>query len=270
MTNSLDFSSNIERFTGFAGDYDSYRPAPPAVLADLLCGLANTPHPALVVDLGSGTGLSTRYWSRRAEQVIGVEPTQDMRRQAETQTRSANVSYREGFSHSTGLPDACAQIVTCSQALHWMEPRGTFVEARRILAPGGVFAALDYDWPPTTSSWQADAAYEACMLKVDRIERQQPISTPLQRWRKTEHLDRMLSSGCFRYAKEIVLHHTESGNAPRLIGLLLSQGNVMTLLKSGLSEADLGIDTFRQQVQQALGDTPADWYFSSRLRFGIV
>lgn len=103
-----DFSVNIERFTGFADQYDKYRPAPPAILAEILTGLARALRPQLVVDLGSGTGLSTRYWADKAEQVIGVEPTLDMRNQAEGQTEARNISYREGFSHQTNLPDACA------------------------------------------------------------------------------------------------------------------------------------------------------------------
>lgn len=265
-----DFSANIERFTGFADHYDKFRPQPPAALAGILRQLAQTPRPQLVVDLGSGTGLSTRYWADKAEQVIGVEPTLDMREQAGVQTEARNVAYREGFSHRTGLSDRCAQIVTCSQSLHWMEPQATFDEARRILVPGGVFAAFDYDWPPTTSNWEADAAYAACNARIDEAERRQPVLPPVQRWRKDEHLGRMAASGCFRFTKEIVLHHVEPGNAERLVGLLLSQGSLMTLLKSGLSEQQLGVDVFRQRVQAALGDEPTAWYWSSRLRFGIV
>ncbi len=265
-----DFSANIERFTGFADHYDKYRPRPPVVLADILCKLAQTSRPQIVVDLGSGTGLSTRYWADKAEQVIGIEPSLDMLEQAKAQTEAHNVTYREGFSHRTGLPDRCAQIVTCSQALHWMEPQSTFEEARRILIPGGVFAAFDYDWPPTTPNWEADAAYTACSARIHEAEKRQPVLPPLQRWHKDEHLGRMAASGCFRFTKEIVLHHIEPGNAERLIGLMFSQGSLMTLLKSGLSEADLGIDVFCQRVQAALGNVPAPWYWSSRLRFGIV
>jgi len=265
-----DFSVNIERFTGFADQYDKYRPAPPTTLAEVLTGLACVPRPRLVVDLGSGTGLSTRYWADKAEQVIGVEPTLDMRNQAEAQPGAANVTYREGFSHQTGLPESCAQIVTCSQALHWMEPQSTFEEARRILVPGGVFAAFDYDWPPTTSHWEANAAYEVCSDKVKAAEEKYQITHGLQRWQKHEHLLRMRESGCFRYVNEIVLHHVETGNAERLIGLLFSQGSVMSLLKKGVTGQELGIDVFHQTVQRVLGDTPQIWYWSSRVRYGIV
>ena len=153
--------------------YDRYRPAPPAALGALLSRYAQVARPQLVVDLGSGTGLSTRYWADKAEQVIGIDPTADMRHQAEAQSTAPNIAYHEGFSHATGLPDHCADIVTCAQSLHWMEPQGTFLEAARILRPGGVFAACDYDWPPATGRWEADAAYAACMQRVQACEERQ-------------------------------------------------------------------------------------------------
>ena len=265
-----DFIGNIERFTGFADLYDKYRPEPPALLSVVLTRLTHTPFPQLVVDLGSGTGLSTRYWATQAQQVIGIEPTADMRHQAEAQTVTSNITYREGFSHQTGLPDHCAEIVSCAQSLHWMEPQATFEEAARILRPGGVFAACDYDWPPTTGSWEADAAFEVCMTRVQEYEKEFKPPMPVKRWGKDQHLARMQASGCFRYAKEIVLHRMDQGNAERLVGLLLSQGNVMTLLKAGLSEGQLGIDDFRKVAERTLGVEPQTWYWSSRVRFGIV
>jgi SAM-dependent methyltransferase len=267
---STDFAGNIERFSGFAALYDKYRPAPPAVVAPILARLAQTPFPQQVVDLGCGTGLSTRYWADKAHTVIGIEPSPDMRHEAEAQTVAPNVFYREGFSHQTGLPDQCASIVTCSQALHWMEPQATFQEAARILLPGGVFAAFDYDWPPTTGAWQAEAAYTECIRRVEELEQAVKSDTPVRRWEKKDHLARIQASGCFRYTKEIVVHHIDTGNADRLVGLLLSQGGVMTLLKSGLSETQIGIDHFRESVGRALGTEDQPWYWSSRVRFGVV
>src|SRR5437764_8335768 len=70
-------------WTGVADAYDAYRPHTPAVLLDLLPQLAGIQRPQLVVDLGSGTGLSTFDWVGRADAVIGVEPNADMRRRAE-------------------------------------------------------------------------------------------------------------------------------------------------------------------------------------------
>jgi SAM-dependent methyltransferase len=267
---AADFSANIRRFSGFAGVYDQYRPAPPAALAEILCSLAGTAWPALVVDLGCGTGLSTRYWAGRAAQVIGIDPSPDMLDRARQATPAATITYQPGFSPATGLPDGCADLITCSQSLHWMEPQATFHEARRILRPGGVFAAFDYDWPPTTPAWEADQAYERCIERAVAVERTRFTAAPPHQWPKEGHLARMQASGSFRYVKEIVLHHVEPGNAARLVGVLLSQGLVDGLLRRGVSEQELGIDDLRAVAAATLGDESRPWYWSSRLRFGIV
>lgn len=264
-----DFAGNIERFTGFADHYDDHRPTPPAILAELLTRLLRGGRPSLVVDLGCGTGLSTRYWADKAAQVIGIEPTVAMRAQAEKHP-AANVSYREGFSHTTGLDARCAQIVTASQSLHWMEPEGTFREVARVLEAGGVFAAYDYDWPPVTGVWQVDQAYGACMNTIRALEKTHGVDRLVRRWDKAGHLKRMQESGCFRYAREVVLHHRDRGNASRLLGLILSQGSARSLLKMGLSEEELGLDRLREVVTAHLDSQDREWIWSSRVRLGIV
>lgn len=122
--------SGYER-PGFSATYDRYRPRTPRELVDALTRYARRP-PDLVVDLGTGTGLSARAWTEAAEQVIGVEPNPAMLAEAERATTEPNVSFRLAFAHATGLDNGTADIVTCSQSLHWMEPEPTFME----VAPG--------------------------------------------------------------------------------------------------------------------------------------
>src|SRR5262245_59899702 len=105
-----DLTPNADRFSGFASLYDEVRPTPPADLASALCSYAGG-RPALAVDIGSGTGLSTRWCAGWADAVIGVEPSDDMRAVAETAEGRPSVSYRAGWSHATGLPGGCADVV---------------------------------------------------------------------------------------------------------------------------------------------------------------
>ncbi len=225
--------------------------------------------PPLVVDLGSGTGLSTRFWADAADRVVGIEPNDDMRSQASAATTDSSVEYRPGSASDTKLPAESATIVTCAQSLHWMEPASTFAEVARILKPGGVFAACDYDWPPTTGVWQADKAYTDCMSGLHRLDEEVSRQRDVRRWSKERHLARMAESGRFSFVKEIVLHHTDEGTAGRLVGLLMSQGGVRMLLAAGHSEQELGIAAFRARCLELLGDRPRVWYWSSRVRIGV-
>ena len=269
-SNRAHVAANTERFSGFAELYDIHRPKPPEVIVDLLTQIAAKQHP-VVVDLGSGTGLSTLLWTRVAAEVVGVEPNADMRVQAErraAESGASTVRFVEGLSTATGLPDRYADIVTCSQSLHWMEPNGTFAEVARILRDGGVFAAYDCDWPPTLNA-EAEQAYNACRASAEAIERSRRLAPEVHQWNKGGHLERIRQSGRFRYVKEVVLHHVESGGAERLVGLALSQGEIATLLKHGIGEDEIGITALRGAARRALGDSIVPWFWSYRLRMGV-
>ncbi len=263
-------SANIDRFSGFAVVYDSYRPAPPAAIADLLVQLAGSDTPSRVVDIASGTGLSTLIWSGRAAEVIGIEPNVDMRAEAERRAAAANtaIRFREGLSTATGLGDGCADIVTVSQALHWMEPEPTFAEIARILRPGGVFAAYDCDWPPTLN-WEAEQAYARCLARAAEVERERGYTKGVHKWGKSGHRERIAKSGRFRHMTEVVMHSIESGGAERLVGVALSQGVIESSLRRGVSEDEVGITDLRSELRAILGDSIVPWYWSYRVRIGI-
>src|SRR5579875_1005082 len=98
--NTMRDSSDV--WTGTARSYDRARPTPPPALLDLLTQVIGLPHPTLVVDVGSGTGLSTTIWGERAERVIGIEPNADMRQEAIRKLvdhpYAAHVEYRAGVA----------------------------------------------------------------------------------------------------------------------------------------------------------------------------
>ena len=108
----------------------------PTSLLEALARFAGGAPLDLVVDLGSGTGLSTRAWASRAGEVVGVEPNPAMLAVAEAGTSETNVRYVEGFAAETGLPAGSADLVTCSQSFHWMEREPVLAEAARVLRAG--------------------------------------------------------------------------------------------------------------------------------------
>lgn len=264
----MDLAQNAERFSGFADLYDRVRPTPPPSLADIVCTYAGVERPE-VVDLGSGSGLSTRWIAGWASSVIGVEPSADMRAVAAAQSASPSMSFVDGWAHDTGLPDDCADVVIVSQALHWMEPTSTFAEVARLLRPGGVFAAMDCDWPPSVGSARAEAAWHECRARVKGYGGA-VTDAVVQRWSKDEHLGRMVESGVFSWCREVVVSHTESGDADRFVALLLSQGDYQTLRKHGVEDAAVGVDEFAREVTAALGIGERPFWWSYRVRLGLV
>jgi ubiquinone/menaquinone biosynthesis C-methylase UbiE len=264
--------ANVERFNGLADLYDAHRPQPPAVIVDVLRDVAQIHSPRVVVDLGCGTGLSTRIWAGHAETVIGVEPNAEMRRLAEARSAlspgCAAIRYQDGWSTQTHLKDASVDVVTCSQCFHWMDPQPTLAEIARILRPGGALAVYDCDFPPAMC-WQAYAAYKAFFDHTRALEREHGVTDSIKEWNKEHHLTRMRQSELFRFACEIHLHHAEHGNAEGLLGQAMSLGGVAALLRLGLSEEEIGLVRFNAEIRRVLGDRSVPWYFSYRMRVGL-
>ena len=266
---SLDIEKNAERFTGFAYTYDNARPhCPPYVLKVIQNYLGRKP--GLVVDLGCGTGLSTMAWAEAAEQVYGIEPSADMiavsRKKAE---KFPNVEFRQAFANSTGLPDACADAVTCSQSFHWMEPESTLKEVNRILKPGGVFAVYDCDWPPVCE-WHAEQAFQKLSLAVSRLEEQDPeLKDSDLRWKKSDHLKNIQNSGCFAYTREIVFQNSEECTALRLIALAESRGGLQGILKKNPTLIERPLTEFRKTILTLFCGNVFTADFCYRMRVGV-
>jgi ubiquinone/menaquinone biosynthesis C-methylase UbiE len=261
-----------EIWTGEATRYDQTRPTPPPALLDLLTQLIGMSHPALVVDVGSGTGLSTAIWGERAERVIGIEPNADMRTQAirkvEDHPSAAHIEYREGVAHRTGLPDGCADIVTAAQAFHWMEPMATLAEIARILRPGGLFAAYDYDWPPTLNC-ELERVYQEVDERFEALVQERGLAHTLQKWSKDTHLDRMRESAHFRFTRELFLHHIEQGDAARFLEMILTNAYSHQFKLKTTTEQEIGFDSLTRAAFRYIGSEPIPWYFSYRVRIGM-
>jgi ubiquinone/menaquinone biosynthesis C-methylase UbiE len=135
------------RFKGFCFDYDKYRPNPPKDIFEIAIKMSKDNKPSLVVDLGCGSGLSTRPWGDYAEKVIGIEPSEDMLSVALATSNDKNLEYIKGTGEDTGLKSQSVDIVTASSAIHWMEPLNTVKEISRILRDNGVLLIYGHYYP---------------------------------------------------------------------------------------------------------------------------
>src|SRR5262249_44037256 len=130
-----------------------------------------------VVDLGSGTGLSTRFWADAADEVVGIELNDAMREFAEGATEATNVRYAGGTAYETGLADECADLVTAAQSLQWMALDRVLPEIARILRPGGIFCAYNY-FRLQTPDWAATRAFDHLHGRLDELVRERGYERP--------------------------------------------------------------------------------------------
>ncbi|MBL4930375.1 class I SAM-dependent methyltransferase [Clostridium paridis] len=260
---------NADRFLGFADIYDSARPRCPEKVTQIILKYLGE-MPLLVVDLGCGTGLSSRIWSKISNKVIGIEPSKDMIEIAKEKASDLeNITFISSFSDKTGLEGNSADIVTCSQSFHWMNPETTLNEVQRILKKGGIFAVYDCDWPPIYKL-EIELEYTKLFEKVREIESRHPaIKDKSIRWDKDKHLSNIKNSGHFQYAREIVFSNTEICNAQRVIEMALSQGGLQAIIKAGINEINPYIDSFKMKVFDVYGNDEFEVEFCYRMRLGI-
>ena len=250
--------------SGFATHYDRYRPRPPAALLELLPPLAGVDRPRLVVDIGSGTGLSTRFWAELADEVVGIEPNEPMREVAEQATDAGNVRYVGASAYETGLPNSSADLVTASQSLHWMRPERVFPEIGRILRSGGVFCAYEY-FVLQTSLWEPEAEWEVVLTRKRELRATLGLDENKRVWPISQ--ERLDESGEFRRTREVVLHSIEQGDGDRLVGFALSEGSMTTLLEAGASEEEVGLDRLRAAAETM--SEPVPWWIGYRVWLGL-
>lgn len=147
-----------ERFTETVQDYARFRPDYPDALVRWAARQCAWRPGATLVDLGCGTGLSTRRFAHHGFDMIGVEPNAAMRDGA---AGAPGTRYVDGRADATGLPaDSVDGAVAC-QAFHWFDVPATCAELRRVVRPGGWAVAA---WNLRTRD-PAMRAYDALLTR---------------------------------------------------------------------------------------------------------
>lgn len=118
---------------GAAARYARSRPDVTSPVIDVLHGV----HPEgidLAVDVGCGTGQSSRALRRISQRVVAVDTSSEMLGAAEPLD---GVEYLLASAEALPLDEGAANLVAAGLAMHWFD-RGPFLaEARRVLRPGG-------------------------------------------------------------------------------------------------------------------------------------
>lgn len=142
------------KFDTVAANYAAGRPDYPAELYDTLARVLGRPLAGLdVVDLGAGTGIASRQLAGRGAHVTAVELSGPMI--AQLAASSPRVRAVRGSATAIPLRGGCADLVTCAQAWHWMDPARAVPEFRRVLRPSGVFAAW-WNYTRRDSVWETE------------------------------------------------------------------------------------------------------------------
>lgn len=135
----------------FEADRYLARPMYPRDLFRLIERPGTLPSDPIFLDLGCGTGQSTRSFLNLAISHHGfaVDPNLAMIDRARHFSADAypNVSFREGSAEAIPIPDGAVDITIVGSAIHWFDLDRARPEIERVLKPGGMLFAFEYQFP---------------------------------------------------------------------------------------------------------------------------
>lgn len=139
-------------FDKTAQDYRTHRQGFPQTFFHRLLAEGLIAPGQKAVDVGTGTGTLARGFAACGLDVVGVDIAQNLLTEAtslaEQEGVSARVTFQKAPAERTGLPDACADLVSAGQAWHWFNGLNAGAEAWRLLKPGGRVLIAHFDWIP--------------------------------------------------------------------------------------------------------------------------
>ncbi|XP_071978853.1 putative methyltransferase DDB_G0268948 isoform X1 [Engystomops pustulosus] len=130
-----------------ASSYQKYRFSPAQEIQDMIFSYLheklNKPY-ELAVDVGCGTGLSTKILSPHFKKVLGIDISKAQIEEAKNAVKLPNTIFRVSPAEEVPVDDASVDLLTACAAVHWFDIEKLLTEVDRILKPGGCLAFYTY------------------------------------------------------------------------------------------------------------------------------
>ncbi|XP_041055981.1 putative methyltransferase DDB_G0268948 isoform X1 [Carcharodon carcharias] len=102
---------------------------------------------SLAVDIGCGSGQSTRGLAAYFEKVIGIDASGAQIEEARKVGGPGNISFRQGLAEKLEFEDGSVDLIIAGAAVHWFDIEMFMKEVERVLKPKGCVALYCYRVP---------------------------------------------------------------------------------------------------------------------------
>ncbi|MDE2148434.1 MAG: class I SAM-dependent methyltransferase [Gammaproteobacteria bacterium] len=233
--------------------YQAFRISYPPYLFEIIERAAPNMRRTLAIDLGSGTGISTRPLLQRFDHVLAIEPDARM---AEKIKPDARLEVRVSSSESLEAEPGSVDLVTSGTALYWMDGPKIIERMANWLHPDGEVAIYRYALPVLPSSLAEVIDREfACHWNAFRSPRLLDEDYSWRCFRETSH---------FRTKDMQMVSNQAIMNWRTFVGFFGSTSYVGAYLRS-ISASDDYTKAFEDEVRTVIGEAPFTVDFPTEL-----
>ncbi|XP_062907792.1 putative methyltransferase DDB_G0268948 [Mobula hypostoma] len=211
---------------------------------------------SLAVDVGCGSGQSSRGLAPFFDVVVGVDVSEAQIEEAKKTCGLNNVSYRQGAAEKMDFKDASVDLVTAATAAHWFDVEKFLKEVDRILKPKGCLALHSYRFPFAMH-------YNGCSESLTQIveemyERLVPYKSERTQmvWNKYKEIFEAITFSDKERVDNILIKHQASISG--IMGLIKSLSCYQMFLKKDPEAAKSLLEITEQRLLQAMGVSSND------------
>ncbi|MEP6901097.1 MAG: class I SAM-dependent methyltransferase [Actinomycetota bacterium] len=203
----------------------------------------------LALDVGCGTGLSSIALKEISEKVVGIDISAGMLNQAK---KTDDIQYVLASAENLPLCTGKFDLITISQAVHWVDKEKLFAEADRVLKP------------------------ESLLIAYDNYFQGQMLGNPaFTDWYKEEFLDEfpVPPRGARAFvatsvnAQDFILKHEEFNentlefSAEEMVNYLVTISNVIARVENGAQPIEEVYDRLTESIKPFFNETRRKFAF---------
>jgi|HubBroStandDraft_4_1064222.scaffolds.fasta_scaffold92723_2 ubiquinone/menaquinone biosynthesis C-methylase UbiE len=207
------------------------------------------------LDVGCGTGQSTRALLEIADEIVGLDNSAEMLSHA---VLHAQVRYVKARAEELPFDDESFGLITVALAFHWFDQRKFMLEAQRVLRPGGWLVIYNDAF---TGRMKGNDNFE----KWNREHYLVRYPTPPRNNQPLANFD--ASAYMFAPSAFDQFVHEVEFTPDQLVSYLVTQTNVIAAVEAGREDLQSVADWLLKSVQPLFGGTAEMFLFSCQIRF---